>query len=55
MGVMRLGYVHARVNDLPESLEHYHHTLGMQVAAEEAGRAYLKAWEEFDHHSVVLA
>src|SRR5438309_22366 len=54
MGVMRLGYVHTRVTDLTESLHHYHDTLGMQVAAQEPGRTYLKAWDEYDHHSVVL-
>jgi len=54
MGVMRLGYVHTRVTDLTESLHHYHNTLGMQVMAEEPGKAYLKAWDEYDHHSVVL-
>ena len=54
MGVMRLGYVHTRVTDLAESLRHYHNTLGMQVVAEEPGKAYLKAWDEYDHHSVVL-
>ncbi|MGN6606082.1 MAG: catechol 2,3-dioxygenase [Jatrophihabitans sp.] len=54
MSVMRLGYVHTRVTDLAESLKHYHETLGMQVVAEEPGKVFLKAWDEYDHHSVVL-
>jgi catechol 2,3-dioxygenase len=54
MGVMRLGYVHTRVTDMTESLKHYHNTLGMQLVAEEPGKAFLKAWDEYDHHSVVL-
>ena len=37
MGVMRLGYVHAKVTDLAESLNHYHDTLGMQIAATAPG------------------
>lgn len=54
MSVMRLGYVHARVTDMTEALAHYHNTLGMQLVAEQPGKAYLKAWDEYDHHSLVL-
>jgi catechol 2,3-dioxygenase len=54
MGVMRLGYVHTRVTDLTESKKHYADTLGMKVVGEEPGKLFLKAWDEYDHHSVVL-
>jgi catechol 2,3-dioxygenase len=54
MSVMRLGYVHTRVTDLAESRKHYADTLGMNVVAEEPGKLFLKAWDEYDHHSVVL-
>jgi catechol 2,3-dioxygenase len=54
MGVMRLGYVHTRVTDLDQARAHYHGTLGMKAVHEEPGRIYLKAWDEWDHHSVVL-
>jgi len=54
MGVMRLGYVHTRVTDLEESRKHYADTLGMKVVADEPGKLFLKAWDEYDHHSVVL-
>jgi catechol 2,3-dioxygenase len=54
MSVMRLGYVHTRVTDLAESRKHYADTLGMSVVAEEPGKLFLKAWDEYDHHSVVL-
>jgi catechol 2,3-dioxygenase len=54
MTVMRLGYVHIRVTDLEEAREHYGNTLGMGVAAEAPGKLYYKAWDEYDHHSVVL-
>ena len=40
MGVMRPGYVHAKVTDLNKSLNHYHNTLGTQIAAEEPGLAH---------------
>lgn len=54
MAVMRLGYVHVRVTDLEAARRHYVDILGMYPIAEEEGRLYLKAWDEYDHHSVVL-
>lgn len=54
MSVMRLGYVHARVTDLGDAMSHYHGTLGLQRVAEEPGKIYFKAWDEYDHHSVVV-
>lgn len=54
MGVIRLGYVHIRVTDLNQARQHYQETLGMDAVCEEAGRVYLKSWDEDDHHSVVL-
>ena len=52
--VIRLGYVHLRVTDLEESRNHYSNTLGMEVVHEEPGRLWLKCWDEWDHHSLVL-
>lgn len=54
MSVNRIGYVHARVTDLDEAISHYSNTLGQTVIAQEDGKVYLKSWDEFDHHSVVL-
>lgn len=54
MGVMRLGYVHARVTDLGAAKSHYGDTLGMQLVDERDNKLYYKAWDEYDHHSVVL-
>ena len=48
------GYVHLRVTDLEESRNHYSNTLGMEVVAAEPGKLYLKCWDEWDHHSLVL-
>ncbi len=53
-GVMRLGYVHARVTDLTEAKSHYGNTLGLYPTYEEPGKIYYKGWDEWDHHSVVL-
>ncbi|GAB2985275.1 catechol 2,3-dioxygenase [Amycolatopsis acidiphila] len=54
MGVMRLGYVHTRVTDLEAARSHYADTLGMRLVHEDDDRLYFKAWDEYDHHSVVL-
>jgi catechol 2,3-dioxygenase len=54
MSVLRLGYVHIRVTDLDDAVRHYRDTLGMQVVATDDTTVHLKAWDEFDHHSVVL-
>lgn len=54
MGVMRLGYVHIRVTGLERAVNHYVDTLGLRLVAERDGKAYLKAWDEYDHHSIVL-
>jgi catechol 2,3-dioxygenase len=53
-GVIRLGYVHARVTDLAEAKGHYGNTLGLYPTYEETGKIYYKGWDEWDHHSVVL-
>lgn len=53
-GVLRLGYVHARVTDLTDAKGHYGTTMGLYPVHEEAGKAYFKGWDENDHHSVVL-
>lgn len=55
VGVMRLGYVHTRQTDVSAGTEYYANALGLKVThKDDAGRVYLKAWDEYDHHSVVL-
>jgi catechol 2,3-dioxygenase len=47
--------VQLRVLDLPAAVKHYTEVLGLIETARDAqGRVYLKAWDEHDHHSVVL-
>ncbi len=54
-GVLRPGHVQLRVLDLPAAVRHYSEVLGLWEAGSDAqGRAYFKAWDEHDHHSVVL-
>lgn len=53
--VMRPGHVALRVLDLGAALYHYTEVLGLiETDRDEKGRVYLKAWDEHDHHSVVL-
>jgi catechol 2,3-dioxygenase len=53
--VLRPGHIQIRVRDLTSAVQHYVEILGLsETARDEAGRVYLKAWDEFDHHSVIL-
>ena len=54
-GVLRAGYIQIRVIDLGAALGHYVDRVGLHEVSREAdGRIYLRAWDEFDRHSVVL-
>ena len=54
MGVLRLGYVHVRVNNMAAAKRHYIHTMGFYPVLDTGDKLYLKGWDEWDHHSVVL-
>lgn len=54
-GVLRPGHVALRVLEMGPALKHYVDILGLiEVARDKSGRVFLKAWDEHDHHSVVL-
>ncbi len=54
-GVLRPGHAAIRVLDLDTAVRHYTDVLGLVETARDAqGRVYLKAWDEHDHHSIVL-
>ncbi len=54
-GVLRPGFVQIRVLDMEESLIHYRDRIGLDVVSTgDDGRVYLKAYDEFDRHSIVL-
>jgi catechol 2,3-dioxygenase len=53
--VLRPGHVAIRVLDLNAAVHHYVNVLGMlETARDQQGRVFLKAWDEHDHHSLVL-
>src|ERR1700675_1818099 len=54
-GVLRPGHVAIRVLEMAPALKHYVDVLGLiETARDPQGRVFLKAWDEHDHHSVVL-
>lgn len=53
--VSRPGHVALRVLDLDESINHYVNVIGLiKTGQDEQGRVYLKAWDEHDHHCLIL-
>ena len=54
MSIMRIGRAELRVLDLEESINYYTNIIGLELVGRSEGRAYLKAWDEYDHHSLVL-
>lgn len=54
-GVIRPGYIQIRVLDMNAALKHYRDAVGLDVVStEKDGRTYLRCYDEFDRHSVVL-
>ncbi|PWR17514.1 catechol 2,3-dioxygenase [Zavarzinia aquatilis] len=54
-GVLRPGYVQLRVLDMEAALVHYRDRIGLDVMmTDDDGLVYLKAYDEFDHHSIIL-
>jgi catechol 2,3-dioxygenase len=53
-GVMRAGHIQLRVLDLDAAVRHYTEYIGLQEVGREGGKVFFKAWDEFDHHSLVL-
>ncbi|WP_102347575.1 catechol 2,3-dioxygenase [Bacillus sp. Marseille-P3661] len=54
MSIIRIGRVELRVLELEKSVDYYTNIIGLEEVAREKGKVYLKAWDEFDHHSVIL-
>lgn len=54
-GVLRPGHVALRVLNMGAAVRHYTEVLGLiETTRDDRGRVFLKAWDEHDHHSVVL-
>jgi catechol 2,3-dioxygenase len=54
-GVLRPGHAQIRVLDLEAAVKFYGDVLGLvETGRDPQGRVYFKAWDERDHHSVIL-
>jgi catechol 2,3-dioxygenase len=54
MGIMRMGKAELRVLDLEESVNYYTNVIGLNEVGRSEGKVYFKAWDEFDHHSLII-
>jgi len=54
-GVLRPGEICIRVMDMKKARWHYGEVMGLHEVMEDAsGKVYFKAWDEHDHHSIIL-
>ncbi len=54
VGILRLSHATVRVPDLELALAYYAEVVGLVVTDQGAERAYLKGWDEHQHHSLIL-
>lgn len=54
-GILRLSHVQVRVPDLELALAYYSEVVGLVETARTSERAWLKGWDELQHHSLILA
>jgi catechol 2,3-dioxygenase len=54
MPVAHIGHVELRVPDVAASVDFLTKIVGLHVTAQEDDHAYLRAWQDFDHHTVKL-
>ena len=54
MAVAHLGHAEIRVTDLERSRWFFTEVLGLYVTEENDARVYLRAWQDWDHHTLIL-
>ena len=54
MSILRLSHVEVRVPDLELATAYYCEVVGLIETARESDRVFFKAWDEHQHHSLVL-
>ena len=52
--VMRMGRIELKVLDLEKAVNYYTNVIGLQETGRMGDSVYFKAWDEFDHHSIIL-
>ena len=53
-GIERVGRIQLRAFDFEKTVDYYTNILGLDVTARDSNRVYLKAWDEWDHHSIIM-
>jgi catechol 2,3-dioxygenase len=54
MPVSHIGHAELLLTDLAASTAFFTEMLGLQVSDQQEGRVYLRAWQDFDHHTLQL-
>ncbi len=54
MGIAHLGHVELATPNLQASKEFFTETMGLYVSAETTDQIYLRAWQDFEHHTLIL-
>jgi catechol 2,3-dioxygenase len=54
LAVSHIGHVELVVPDLAASKEFFVELMGLHVSEEDGNRVYLRAWQDFDHHTLLL-
>jgi catechol 2,3-dioxygenase len=54
MPIAHVGHAELLVTDLSVSTEFFCELLGLQVSERTEGRVYLRAWQDWDHHTLLL-
>ena len=52
--VMRMGRAELFVLDLEKSVDYYTNVIGLEETGRAGDSVYFKAWDEYDHHSLIL-
>jgi catechol 2,3-dioxygenase len=54
MGIAHAGHAELRVTNLEASREFFTESMGLFVSAETDTQVYLRSWQDFEHHTLVL-
>ena len=54
MSVAHIGHIELLVPSIEASTEFFENMLGLYVSDRREGRVFLRAWQDFDHHTLVL-
>lgn len=54
MSIAHLGHVEIRVTDLQASKRFFTELYGLFVSAETENQVYLRAWQDYEHHTLIL-